>query len=102
MKTINENDILKELKGVIDPELGVDIVDLGLVYKINSDEDGNIVLDMTLTAKACPIGNVIKYEVEEVLKNISGVKGVTVNIVFEPAWNRSMIKTDALKRLKSH
>jgi len=102
MAAFNENDILEKLRSIIDPELEVNIVDLGLVYKINLDGNGNIVLDMTLTAKGCPISNVIKYEVEEALKSIPGVNAVTVNFVWEPEWNPAMIKSDVLKRLKSH
>ncbi|MCL4428055.1 MAG: iron-sulfur cluster assembly protein [Deltaproteobacteria bacterium] len=102
MAKFNEDDVLEKLKNIIDPELEVNIVDLGLVYKINLNENGNIVLDMTLTAKGCPISNVIKYEVEEALKSIPGVNGVKVNFVWEPEWNPSMIKSDALKRLKTH
>ncbi|MHB8231483.1 MAG: metal-sulfur cluster assembly factor [bacterium] len=102
MAALNENDILEKLRGIIDPELEVNIVDLGLVYKINLKEDGNIELDMTLTAKGCPIANVIKYEVEEALKSIQGIKGVKVNFVWEPEWNPGMIKEGTLKKLKSH
>ena len=101
MAKFNEDDVLEKLKNIIDPELEVNIVDLGLVYKINLNENGNIVLDMTLTAKGCPISNVIKYEVEEALKSIPGVNGVKVNFVWEPEWNPSMIKSEALKRLKT-
>ncbi len=92
-----ESEVLEKLKGIIDPELEVNIVDLGLVYKINLDGFGNIDLDMTLTAKGCPISSVIKYEVEEALKGIPGVKAVKVNFVWEPEWDPAMIKTDALK-----
>lgn len=102
MAAINENDILEKLKSIIDPELEVNIVDLGLIYGINFNENGNVILDMTLTAKGCPISDVIKYEVEEALKSISGIRDVTVNFVWEPEWNPSMIKSDALKKLKSH
>lgn len=102
MALLDKNDILEKLRGIIDPELEVNIVDLGLVYKINFNENGNVTLDMTLTAKGCPIADVIKYEVEEALKSIPGIKGVTVNFVWEPEWNPNMIKSDALKRLKSH
>ncbi|MHB1661782.1 MAG: metal-sulfur cluster assembly factor [bacterium] len=102
MAVLDESDILEKLRGIIDPELEVNIVDLGLVYKIIFNEDGNVSLDMTLTAKGCPIADVIKYEVEEALKGIPGIKSVTVNFVWEPEWNSAMIKEGALKRLKSH
>lgn len=102
MATVKENDILEKLKNIIDPELEINIVDLGLVYKVDMDNNGNVRLDMTLTAKGCPISGVIKYEVEEALKSISGVNDVNVNLVWEPEWSPSMIKSDALKRLKIH
>jgi metal-sulfur cluster biosynthetic enzyme len=102
MAEFNEKDVLEKLKGVIDPELEVNIVDLGLVYKINLSKNGGVGLDMTLTAKGCPISGVIKYEVEEAIKSIPGVNDVKVNFVWEPEWNPSMIKSDALKRLKTH
>ncbi len=102
MAKFNENDVIEKLRNIIDPELEVNIVDLGLVYKINLNENGGVVLDMTLTAKGCPISNVIKYEVEEALKSIPGINGVTVNFVWEPEWNPSMIKSEALKRLKTY
>ena len=102
MAEFTENDVLEKLRNIIDPELELNIVDLGLIYKINLNENGGVGLDMTLTAKGCPISNVIKYEVEEALKNIPGVNAVTVNFVWEPEWNPSMIKPDALKKLKTH
>ena len=100
MVTVKENDILEKLKDIVDPELEVNIVDLGLVYKVDIDDKGNVRLDMTLTAKGCPISGVIKYEIEEALKSIAGISDVSVNFVWEPAWNPSMIKPDTLKRLK--
>lgn len=102
MVTIKENDILEKLRDIVDPELEVNIVDLGLIYKVDIDDNGNVRLDMTLTAKGCPISNVIQYEVEEALKSISGVNDVSVNFVWEPSWNPSMIKSDALKKLKKY
>ena len=102
MTMIKENDILEKLKGIVDPELEVNIIDLGLVYKVNIDDNGNIGIDMTLTAKGCPISDVIKYEVEEALKSISGVNAVSVNFIWEPEWSPSMIKEGALKRLKTY
>ena len=102
MAEFNENDVMEKLRNIIDPELELNIVDLGLIYKINLNENGGVGIDMTLTAKGCPISNVIKYEVEEALKSIPGVNAVTVKFVWEPEWNTSMIKPDALKRLKTH
>lgn len=101
-KDNKENDILEKLKKIVDPELEINIVDLGLVYKVDADDDGNVKIDMTLTAKGCPISDVIKYEVEEAAKSVQGVGNVVVNFVWEPKWSSSMIKSDALKRLNTH
>ncbi len=97
---VNEKDVVEKLKTIIDPELETNIYDLGLVYGIKTGEGGIISIDMTLTAKGCPIGEIIKFEAEEALKKISGVKGVNINLVWDPPWTPSMIKEDALKKLK--
>ncbi len=101
-KDSKKNDILEKLKKIIDPELGINIVDLGLIYNVRADDDGSVKIDMTLTAKGCPISNVIKYEVEEAVKGVRGVGNVVVNFVWEPKWTSAMIQSDALKRLNTH
>jgi metal-sulfur cluster biosynthetic enzyme len=94
--------VLENLKSVVDPELEINIVDLGLIYDIKINEQNKkIVLKMTLTSRGCPLSNVLKFEVEESLKKIEGVKDAEVNIVWEPEWNYSMLKPDVLKKLKN-
>lgn len=100
---ITKNDVLEGLKNILDPELEINIVDLGLIYDIIIDEqEHKISVAMTLTAEGCPLSNVIKFEAEEVLKGLSGVRKAEVNIVWEPKWNPSMIKQEALSKLKRH
>ncbi len=100
---VTENDILDRLRNIIDPELEVNIVDLGLIYNINiNPEERRVDINMTLTAEGCPLSNVIKFEVEEVLKGLEGIDEATVNIVWQPKWDQSMIKLEALKKLSRH
>ncbi len=100
---ITKNDILENLKQIIDPELEVNIVDLGLIYNIKIDEQNKkAAVFMTLTSKGCPLSNVIKFEVEESLKKLEGIENAEVNIVWEPEWNYSMIKPEILKKLRKH
>lgn len=100
---ITKNDILENLKQIIDPELEVNIVDLGLIYDIKIDEQNKkAAVFMTLTSKGCPLSNVIKFEVEESLKKLEGIENAEANIVWEPEWNYSMIKPEILEKLHKH
>ncbi|RZD19146.1 MAG: metal-sulfur cluster assembly factor [Candidatus Acididesulfobacter diazotrophicus] len=100
---ITKNDILENLKQIIDPELEVNIVDLGLIYDIKIDEQNKkAAVFMTLTSKGCPLSNVIKFEVEESLKKLEGIENSEVNIVWEPEWNYSMIKPEILEKLHKY
>ena len=99
---LTKESVLENLKSVVDPELEINIVDLGLIYDIKIDEQNKkIVLNMTLTSRGCPLSNVLKFEVEESLKKIEGVKDAEVNIVWEPEWNYSMLKPDVIKKLQN-
>lgn len=82
---IEEKQILEALKKVIDPEIGCNIVDLGLVYEIKIN-GGQVAVDMTLTAPGCPLVEMIEDEVEKEIKKIKGVKEVKINLVFDPPW----------------
>lgn len=90
-----EERIVDVLKTVFDPEIPVNIYDLGLIYKIDVDEDFNVSLDMTLTAPNCPAADFIMEDVRLKLENISGVKSANVNLVFEPEWNKDMMTDEA-------
>jgi FeS assembly SUF system protein len=90
-----EENIVRMLKTVFDPEIPVNIYDLGLIYKIDLAEDGNLTIDMTLTAPNCPAVDFIVEDVRLKTASVDGVKDVTVNIVYEPAWDKSMMSEEA-------
>jgi metal-sulfur cluster biosynthetic enzyme len=83
--------IMGALELVIDPELGIDIVNLGLVYDLKMDEEGNLNVDMTLTAMGCPLAGTIVDQVKRALADIPEIKDVEVNIVWNPPWNKDMM-----------
>ncbi|MEI6555988.1 MAG: iron-sulfur cluster assembly protein [Paludibacter sp.] len=90
-----EEKIVRMLKTVFDPEIPVNIYDLGLIYKIDLAEDGNLTIEMTLTAPNCPAVDFIVEDVRMKVASVEGVKTVDVNIVFEPAWDKSMMSEEA-------
>ena len=83
------------LKTVFDPEIPVNIYDLGLIYKIELHEDEKLDVDMTLTAPNCPAADFIMEDVRMKLESVEGVKEVNVNLVFEPEWNKDMMTEEA-------
>ena len=83
------------LKTVYDPEIPVNIYDLGLIYKIDVKEDATVDIDMTFTAPTCPAADFILEDVRQKVDTLEGVKGATVNLVFEPAWDQSMLSDEA-------
>ena len=90
-----EERIVEVLKTVFDPEIPVNIYDLGLIYKVDVDDDFNVSVDMTLTAPNCPAADFIMEDVRLKLENISGVKSAVVNLVFEPEWDKDMMSEEA-------
>lgn len=91
---INEDmkeSMLGALENVIDPELGIDIVNLGLVYDVDLDDEGLATITMTLTSMGCPLGPVIVDQVNTALGELPEVKKVDVNIVWQPAWSKDMM-----------
>ncbi len=90
-----EERIITMLKTVYDPEIPVDIYSLGLVYKIELADNGDLDVDMTLTAPNCPMADFILEDVRMKLESIEGIGKVTVNIVFEPEWNQDMMSDEA-------
>ena len=90
-----EEDIIKMLKTVYDPELPVDVYSLGLIYKIDVNEDGHVDIDMTLTAPNCPIADFIFEDVRQKVDSVDGVSSATVNLVFEPEWDPRMMTEEA-------
>ena len=90
-----EEAIVAMLKTVYDPEIPVNIYDLGLVYKVDVDDDKNVRIDMTLTAPNCPAADFILEDVRMKVESISEVKSVEVNLVFEPEWDKDMMIEEA-------
>ena len=90
-----EERIVAVLKTVYDPEIPVDIYSLGLIYRIELQEDGNLEVDMTLTAPNCPAADFIMEDVRIKLSGIEGVKEAKVNLVFEPEWDKDMMSDEA-------
>jgi FeS assembly SUF system protein len=92
-------DVIQTLKTCYDPEIPVDIYELGLVYRIDIDEDGVVEIDMTLTSPACPVAGSLPLEVERKIRDLPGVKDVIVNVVWEPMWNKDMMSDVAKIKL---
>lgn len=90
-----EERIVEALKTVYDPEIPVNIYDLGLIYKIDLQDGGILNIDMTFTAPACPAADFILEDVRTKVEAISGVTTANVEIVFEPAWDQSMMSEEA-------
>jgi FeS assembly SUF system protein len=90
-----EEQIIKMLKTVYDPEIPVNVYDLGLIYRVDADNDKNVTIDMTLTAPACPAADYIMEDVRMRVESIEGVKSVVVNLVFEPQWDKEMMSEEA-------
>lgn len=90
-----EERIITMLKTVYDPEIPVDIYNLGLIYKIDLSDNGDLVVDMTLTAPSCPAADFIVEDARIKLESIDGVNNVTINIVFEPEWTKEMMSEEA-------
>ena len=83
------------LKTVFDPEIPVNVYDLGLIYKIDVSDSGETVIDMTLTAPNCPAADFIMEDVRQKVESIDGVESATVNLVFEPEWDKDMMSEEA-------
>ena len=90
-----EEKIVAMLKTVYDPEIPVDVYNLGLIYKIDVTDDFDISVDMTLTAPNCPASEFIMEDVRQKLESIEGVRTATVNLVFEPEWDKDMMSEEA-------
>ena len=90
-----EEKIVQYLKTVYDPEIPVNIYDLGLIYKVDLQDDGQLAIDMTLTAPNCPAADFIIEDVTQKMRSIDGVTDVKVNLVFEPEWSKEMMSEEA-------
>ncbi len=95
---VSKDQVLEVLKEVTDPEIGVNVVDLGLVYNVDVHDDGTIDVEMTLTAPGCPLHDTISRTAEMAVETLDGVKEARVNIVWNPPWTPDML-TDEGRRL---
>lgn len=94
-----ERDIVRALKQVYDPEIPVNIYDLGLIYELEVDEEGEVKVQMTLTAPNCPMADQLVEDVHEAVADTPGVTNVSIELVFEPAWDKSRMSEEALLEL---
>ncbi|PKP32343.1 MAG: SUF system Fe-S cluster assembly protein [Bacteroidetes bacterium HGW-Bacteroidetes-17] len=90
-----EHKIIEALKTVFDPEVPVNIYELGLIYEVNVDDQKNVKIVMTLTAPNCPVAESLPVEVEETIKALEGVNEVEVVLTFEPSWDQDMMSEEA-------
>ncbi len=90
-----ENKIVDILKTIYDPEIPVDVYELGLIYEVKIDADNNVTIEMTLTSPNCPVAESMPKEVEDKVKSHPDVKYAKVNIVFDPPWDKSMMSEEA-------
>ena len=90
-----ENKVVEVLKTIYDPEIPVDVFELGLIYEVKIDEDKNVEIDMTLTSPNCPVAESMPKEVEDKIAMIEGVASSKVNIVFDPPWDKDMMSEEA-------
>lgn len=89
------NDMIAAVKTVYDPEIPVDVYELGLIYRIDVDDDRDVVVDMTLTAPGCPVAGDMPIWVENAIRSVDGVGDVKVNLVFDPPWDMSRMSDEA-------
>ena len=90
-----EERIVDMLKTVYDPEIPVNVYDLGLIYKIDLQDDGDVSIDMTLTAPNCPAADFIMEDIRQKIESVEGVKAAQINLVFEPEWDKDMMSEEA-------
>ena len=100
MSTLQEDLVMEHIRTVMDPELGISIVELGLVYGVQIAEENDVKVRMTLTSPACPVGGLLQAQVHQVVKKLPWVKDVHVELVWSPRWDpRLMASEDAKMEL---
>ncbi|MBK7980455.1 MAG: SUF system Fe-S cluster assembly protein [Ignavibacteriae bacterium] len=90
-----EQKIISVLETVYDPEIPVNIYELGMIYNIKVDEEANVEITMTLTSPSCPVAESLPGEVRQRIKDIEDIKDVKINLVWEPPWNKDMMSDEA-------
>jgi metal-sulfur cluster biosynthetic enzyme len=98
-KPVSDDDVTEAMKDVVDPELGINVVDLGLVYGVTVEEDQNAVIDMTLTSAACPLTDVIEDQTRQALEGL--VNDFRINWVWMPPWGPDKITDDGREQLRA-
>jgi FeS assembly SUF system protein len=94
-----ENRVIDVLKTIYDPEIPVDVYELGLMYEVSVNDDAFVDISMTLTSPACPVAESMPNEVEQKIAGVAGASGAKVSITFEPPWDRSMMSEAAMLEL---
>lgn len=94
-----ESQIVEAIKTIYDPEIPVNIYDLGLIYEVDVNEQNEVRIVMTLTSPNCPVAESLPEEVIEKVKGVEGVKDVELNLTFDPPWSREMLSDEALLEL---
>ncbi len=94
-----KEELFLAISTVLDPEVGFNLVEMGLIYDASCDEDGNAYVKMTLSTKACPLHQLIMQWVREAVQKMAGIKSVEIDLVWEPAWNISMADEHVKKAL---
>lgn len=94
-----KEELFLAISTVIDPEVGFNLVEMGLIYDASCDDDGNAYVKMTLSTKACPMHQLIQQWVKEAVKKMAGIKEVTIDLVWEPEWNITMADEHVKKAL---
>lgn len=96
---LQREQVIDALRTVFDPEIPINVVDLGLVYGIEIVDDSKVTVRMTMTAPQCPMSGYLTQQAEQAVRSVPGVQEVHVELVFDPPWDPSMIKEDALKTI---
>ncbi|WP_448517642.1 metal-sulfur cluster assembly factor [Pseudothermotoga sp.] len=95
---VTKEKVFEALKQVIDFEIGLDIVSLGLVYDVTVDEESNVTITMTMTTPACPLAGLILQDAEDKVRQIEGVKDVKINLTFDPPWTPDRMSEEIKKK----
>lgn len=94
-----ETSVIEALKTVYDPEIPVDIYELGLIYEIKIDDNFHATIYMTLTSPSCPVAESLPLEVEEKVAGVEGIKGASIELTWEPPWDKDMMSEEAMVEL---
>ncbi len=96
---VTKEEVMNALRSVMDPEIGLDVVSLGLVYDVDISESGEVKIKMTMTTPGCPLVGMMTEDAKNVLESVEGVKSVEVELVWDPPWTPDMIEPEVRARL---